>query len=34
MLLHAGKTGGCGTRAPLLKRGGVSSDLLREHTGG
>src|SRR5712691_2662291 len=33
MLLHAGKTGSCGTRAALLKRGGVSSDLPREHIG-
>ena len=34
MFLHAGNTGSCGTRAALLKRGGVSSELLREHMGG
>src|SRR5205823_5391729 len=34
ILLHAGNPGSCGTRAALRKRGGVSSDLPREHIGG
>jgi hypothetical protein len=34
MLSHAGNTGNCGHPAALLKRGGVSFDLPREHIGG
>src|SRR5262249_24312262 len=34
MLLHAGKTESCGTRAIWLQRDGVPSDLARERIGG